>query len=104
MIILYEIFVSELCLCAHVCIFWVETWNIFLMEGHSQKECKEYYSVIKKEIRVPFMTQWLRTRLGSVRIRVQSLALLNGIRIWRCHELWYSSQMRLGFHFAVAVV
>ena len=36
------------------------------------------------------------TRLASMRMRVQSLASLSGLRIWHCHELWYRSQMWLG--------
>ena len=36
--------------------------------------------------------------------QVQSLALLGGLRIQHCCELWYRSQMRLGSSFAVAVV
>ena len=34
---------------------------------------------------------------------VQSLALLSGLRIQRCSELWYRSQMQLGSRIAVAV-
>ena len=44
------------------------------------------------------MAQWEQIRLGSTRMRVQSLALLSGWGIWRCHELWSGS------HVAVAVV
>ena len=29
-------------------------------------------------------------------LQVRSLALLNGLRIWRCHELWCRLQMWLG--------
>ena len=32
----------------------------------------------------------------SVRMWVCSLALLIGLRIWHCHELWYRSQTQLG--------
>ena len=53
---------------------------------------------------VPFVAQWWRTQLGSMRMWVWSLALLIGLRIWRCHELWCRSQMRLGSCVAVAVV
>ena len=37
---------------------------------------------------------WLggeRTRLGSMRMRVRSLVLLSGLKIWRCRELWCRS-------------
>ena len=39
-----------------------------------------------------------------MRMWFQPLALLSGLRIWSCHELWCSSQMRLGSHVGVAVV
>ena len=29
-----------------------------------------------------------RIRLGTMRLQVRSLALLSGLRIWRCRELW----------------
>ena len=37
-----------------------------------------------------------------MRTRVQSLSLLNGLRIWHCQELWCMSQRRFGSGFAVA--
>ena len=36
-------------------------------------------------------------------MRVLSPALLTGLRIWHCQELWYRSQTWLGSHIAVAV-
>ena len=47
--------------------------------------------------------QWKRIRRGTTRFRVQSLALLRGLRIQRCRELWCRSQMWLGSPGAVAV-
>ena len=38
------------------------------------------------------------------RMQVQSLALLSGLRIRGCHELWCRLQMLLGSGIAVAVV
>ena len=38
-----------------------------------------------------------------MRTQVRSLATLSRLRIWRCHELWYRSQMWLRSHIAVAV-
>ena len=38
-----------------------------------------------------------------MRTRVQSLALLSGLRICYCHELWCGLQMCLGSQVAVAV-
>ena len=37
-----------------------------------------------------------------MRLWVQSLASLSGLRIWRCCELWYRSQTWLGSGIAVA--
>ena len=45
---------------------------------------------------VPVMAQLKRTQLMSTRMRVQFLALHSGLRIWRCRELWYRLQTRLG--------
>ena len=39
-----------------------------------------------------------------MRMQVQSLALLSGLRIQRGRELWWRSQMWLGSHIAVALV
>ena len=50
------------------------------------------------------MAQRKQIRLGTMRLRVWSLVLLIGLRIWRCHELWYRSKMWLGSGVAVALV
>ena len=41
------------------------------------------------------MAQQKWIRLGTMRLQVQSLAFLSGLRIWRCCELWCRSQTRL---------
>ena len=46
----------------------------------------------------------LRTRLVSMRIQAQSLALLSGLRIWYCPELRCRSKMQLRSCVTVAVV
>ena len=53
---------------------------------------------------VPIMVQWIQILLGTMRLRVPSLASLSGLRMWCCHELWCSSQTRFGSSIAVAVV
>ena len=53
---------------------------------------------------VPVVAQRKLIWLVSMRMRVQSLALLNGLRIQRCCELWGRSQTRLRSDVAVAVV
>ena len=50
------------------------------------------------------MAQWKRILLGTMRLQVRSLALLRGLRIRHCHELWCRSQMQLGSCIAVAEV
>ena len=50
------------------------------------------------------MAQWKRIRLGTMRLQVRSLALFIRLRIQRCHDLRYRSQMQLGSGVAVAVV
>ena len=42
------------------------------------------------------MVQQKRICLGTMRLRVQSLASLSGLRVWHCHELWCRSQIWLG--------
>ena len=39
----------------------------------------------------------------KMRMQVQSLASLSGLRIQRCRELWCSLQTQLGSHVAVAL-
>ena len=49
---------------------------------------------------------WLsgeQIRLGTMRLRVRSLASLIGLRIRHCCELWCRSQMRLRSRVAVAL-
>ena len=38
-----------------------------------------------------------------MRMQVQSLALLSGLRVWHCYELWCRSQTQLGSCIALAV-
>ena len=51
------------------------------------------------------MVQQKQIRLGTTRLRVQSLVLLSGLRIWCCCELQCRSQtwLRSGVAVAVAV-
>ena len=52
---------------------------------------------------VPIVAQQRRIRLGIMRLWVQSLASLCGLRIQHCHELGCRSQKQLGSRIAVAV-
>ena len=52
---------------------------------------------------VPIMVQQKRIQQGTMRLWVQSLALLSGLGVWHCHELWYRLQTQFGSGVAVAV-
>ena len=49
------------------------------------------------------MAQQKRAQLVSMKMQVQSLALLSGLSIWHCHKLWCKSQTWLRSCIAVAV-
>ena len=53
------------------------------------------FDSIRRIVRVPAVAQWKWIWPASMRTWVQSLALLSGLRIWHCHELWYRSQVWL---------
>ena len=52
----------------------------------------------------PVVAQQKQIRPVTVRLWVQSLVSLGGLRIWHCHELWCRLQTWLGSRIAVAVV
>ena len=52
---------------------------------------------------IPVLVQRKQIRLGTMRLRVQSLASLSELRIWHCCELWCRFQTWLGSLIAVAV-
>ena len=49
------------------------------------------------------MAQWLTNPTRNHEVAVRSLALLSGLRIRHCHELWCRSQTQLGSRVAVAL-
>ena len=51
----------------------------------------------------PLWLSELRTRPESIRMWIQFLALLSGLKIWRYHELWCRSQTWLGSREVMAV-
>ena len=53
---------------------------------------------------VPVVAQQKQIRLGTMRLRVPCLALLSGLRIQHCRELWCRSQTKLRYRVALAVV
>ena len=52
----------------------------------------------------PVVVQWKQIQLGTMRLQIQSLALLGGLRIWHCHELWCRSQTQPGSQVATAPI
>ena len=52
-------------------------------EDKSQKAVTHTHK--KNPTRVPIVVQWKQTQLRTMRLWVQSLALLHGLRIWHCH-------------------
>ena len=57
-----------------------------------------------KVLEFPLWFNRLRTLLVSMKIQPRSLALISGLRIQRCRELWCRLQTLLGSGVAVAVV
>ena len=70
--------------------------------GHSQRvgDCPQ----TKLIPGLPVVAQWKRIRLGTLRLRVRSLASLSGLSIGHCCELWRRSQMQLRSGIAAALV
>ena len=50
------------------------------------------------------MAEQKRSRLGTMRLQVCSLASLSGLKIQRCCELWRRSKMQLRSGVAVTMV
>ena len=55
-------------------------------------------------LEIPVVAQQKQIRLGTMRLRVRSLASVSGLRIRHCRELWFRSKTRLRSGVAVAVV
>ena len=49
-----------------------------------------------RQLGVPIVMQWKQIRVGTMRLRVRSLAFLSGLRIQHRHELWWVTQLRSG--------
>ena len=72
---------------------------MFVLLIESLKSVKKYHEPaearsLKEKISlgVPVVAQWKQTQLVSMRMQVQSLAPLSGLRIQRYHELWCRSR------------
>ena len=62
----------------------------------TQLKCKDTSRLKVDGCGVPVLEQQTRIWLGTMRLRVQTVASLSGLRIWHCHELWYRLQTLLG--------
>ena len=52
---------------------------------------------------VLIVAQWKQIQLATMRMQIQSLALLSGLRIRHCCELWCRLQTRFGSRVVVAL-
>ena len=81
---------------------WAHLFNTFMNTNSLQRESASWDDGAFKSWDTGFPS-WLSAN-EPIRIWVQSLASLNGLRIRRCHELFCRSQILLGSNVAVAVV
>ena len=87
------------------------TWmdlKIIILSKVSQTEkdiiCYHLYMESKKtDTGLPVVVLRKQIQLGTMRLKVRSLALLRGLRLRHCRELWCRSQMWLGYRIAVAL-
>ena len=70
------------------CDIQIKTWDIVTPRRKGQRTLK---SEVHK-LRVPVVAQWLTNPTASTKTWVWSLALLSGLRIGHCHELWCRMQ------------
>ena len=79
----------------------VKEKRLIIYKGSSIRSWADFSSEIVEFRGVPIVAQW---SVNMTRIhRVWSLALLTGLRIGHCQELWCSLETRLGSGVAVAV-
>ena len=96
----------------HVCPLSSLHWTVSMTTFCSRKRHYLYFprilkiqtSLKKSPEGVPIVAQWKRIQLETMKFRVRSLAVVSGLNIQCCHELWYRSQMWLRSHVAVAMV
>ena len=75
-------------------------WIPKLLAHHFHGTSQHFIKVISG---VPVVAQRKWIWLVFMRMQVQSLAWLSGLRIWHCHKLWCRSQMQPRSYVAVAV-
>ena len=73
--------------------------------GCGERKKGSRYGIMLKilNLRVPTVAEWVKNLTSIHEDAVPSLALLSGLRIRHCRELWYRLQTWLGSWVAVAV-
>ena len=85
------IYIKSVMLSTYFCGCWkVAQENIKVIFKYGEQYCLK-----KLECGIPIVVQQKWIQLGTVRLRVRSLASLSGLRIRCCHELWCRLQTRL---------
>ena len=79
-------------------------WSITLKNCESLYYTPVTYIILYINYTSRELAQQKRIGLGTMRFQVQFLALISGLRIQHCLELWCRSQTQLGSGIAVAVV
>ena len=77
--------------------------NLILIKNTYKKKKKTLQLKITLNGGVPVVAQQKRIRLGTMMLQVRALALLSGLRIRRCRELWCRLQTWLRSRVAVAL-
>ena len=71
--------------------------NLSCIHSYLQQHTWSSQSEFKKlDVGGPIIAQWKQIWLGTMRLRIWSLASLSRLRIWYCHELWCRWQLRSG--------
>ena len=102
------------CFCNYSTYLWVTVKHIKIFKITEEGEKKSLIITLPNTttknilfknwmLGVPVMAQWLTTPTRNHEVAVRSLALLSGLRIWRCHELWCRLQTWLGFRVAMSL-
>ena len=89
------------------CHWQLEVSNVILQDSiQTLERLEKVRKTASKKAKegVLVVAQHKQIRLETMKLQVQSPTLLNGLRIWRCCEVWCRSQTRLGSCVALAVV
>ena len=85
------------------CLSFSSVFEPFPGKSQTPRIASHFLHQIRALQEFPSWRSGWRIRLGTPGLRVRSLALLSGLRIRRCCELWCGSRMWLGSQVAVAL-